>query len=849
MNNGIKKNKLIFSILLLFISSEARNKVLAEGKVLILSASFVFAAKIETNFPTIAGQKPGVETTFPEYVKYLFNLSMFAGAIIVFGILIWSGFRYITSRNNPVVISDVKKKIYSAFLGLLILLSAYVILKTINPQLVILSLSPLSSSTSSAPEIPSFQPSATTFQEIPLGTIVEDILAGNVSTTTHPDLRCYEYSTTTGDTIDQNKDGKINEKDLFNYNSFYCVKLLNDAFQIKINKLIDKVNNELRPLFNGCSCNNCKKYPVAYYSQGCETKTITSCPGSSCQKCCSCTTRAYCTPHCSCCGEPRGTNKGCPGIDPCPNRGAIDCKRQEIQQLIDGGELIEKGTPLCPDSYSPDLDPEKNPKVLTLEEAKDRMNAFAKDFVDDLNNLKEAEKLMKIPYGDRLTMSEFFDLKVRSQIPIEKTNFKNYNSSDYCREFSCTATNTQGICTTCGLNKENRMCKLEEKTEYYVKSGDGATFYFNEEYKKENIVSGEKCAIDPKEEKGIQVGLIPIGEVVDDTEKFAEKMAALYDLLTDSYQKAIDLVLNLNDSPNNCDCGINCTNKSDCHCDCPPCSGNSPECTYINCTCGSCSECNPIQMKMDSKDPTKQLMKNIYVSTCCHGSVKTPTPVPEDPKYVCSICEFEYQLKKLSNTEADKNKYSCCEYFTEKDAQNVEILKAKIKNLSKEDENQKAKNEYGFCNEAIKVLPGYAQIIENVIKRMDDLFNAKNLEEGDMNKCTILDKLSISREKLEKCLTGFGVPVQTGAAKMRTLACRGAWDSVRLPAGHEDKLIISPSFPYPATDTQLNCYPFNSEDLTKEQKLVCLTNTLDSNCATSTSDLLDNYYCCVGGGY
>ena len=92
MNNGTKKTKLIFFLLLLSI----------------LSFSFVFAQKTETNFPTIAGEKPNIQTNFPKAVKYLFNLSMFVGAIIVFGTLVYSGYRYIISRNNPAIISDIK---------------------------------------------------------------------------------------------------------------------------------------------------------------------------------------------------------------------------------------------------------------------------------------------------------------------------------------------------------------------------------------------------------------------------------------------------------------------------------------------------------------------------------------------------------------------------------------------------------------------------------------------------------------------------------------------------------------------------------------------------------------------
>jgi len=871
MNNKVKKTHLILFILLLFI----------------IGASFVFAQGTEITYPNLPNvETPSSNTTFPKYVIYLFNLSLLVGAIIVLGILVWSGFRYITSRYNPVVIADVKKKVYSAFLGLLILVSAIVILKTINPDLVNLSLPQLpkifSSPINPSPEA---EKNTITFQEIPLGTIVEHILAGNAPTSTGSEIKCYEYDDE-GNTKDVNNDKKIDEKDLFNYNTFKCVKLLNVAFQKKITNIINKTN-ELRALLNGCSCSACKTYPLAIVSYGCRTKAYP--PSNNCKSCCQ--TTYGCDSNCSCCGSPGGKDKGCPGTDPCSNRKAINCKRQEIKQLIDGKELAEKDVDPCPDSYNPDLDPEKNPKVLTLEEAKSRIDAFAKDFINDLNNLKEAEKKMKDPYGKRLTMAEFLNLKQNSQISIERVGFKNYDpiTSDYCRKFNCTVENKQtGTCISCGLNeKTKRMCGVieEEKfggssgfggggaisdakqeiKEYYSHDGDPATFYFSEKYNIEEILPGEKCVIEPKKEnssvfsgggfggsggfggggaagrsnEGIEMGLIPIGETVDETEKFAEKIAALYDLLITGYQKVIDSISNLNDSPNNCDCGANCTNKADCHASgCPPCSGTS-KCYNQNYNCSGCTNCEPRQPKRDPKNPSQSLTKKeLYDCSCVKNMRDWPyrlVSIAESSEYVCPICEFNYYLKKTSNTGINKDNFPCCEYYNEKNAQNVEILKAKVKNLSKEDEEQKAKNEYGFCNEKLDNLPGYTQIIDNVIEKMDNLMNSKKLEEGDINKCPILEKLNSSREKLEKCITGFGLPVKEGMTKMRVLSCQSALDLVYL-----GKLVILPDFPY------VGCYPFTSQYLSATGTRECPKNKDSNLCLKEINNFLDNYYCCEG---
>jgi hypothetical protein len=65
---------------------------------------------------------------------------MIAG-IIALGVLVFSGIKILTSPDQPSVISDARTKIVGAFIGIVILLSSYLILTTINPQLSIITLS------------------------------------------------------------------------------------------------------------------------------------------------------------------------------------------------------------------------------------------------------------------------------------------------------------------------------------------------------------------------------------------------------------------------------------------------------------------------------------------------------------------------------------------------------------------------------------------------------------------------------------------------------------------------------------------------------------------------------------
>lgn len=109
---------------------------------LIGTLNFVLAQReLEVEYPTI----PGVEivprtvegTGLPEYVKYIFNFAIWIVGFLAFGALIYGGARYVTSAGNPAALEDARDQIFSGILGLIILLSSYIILTTINPQLVI----------------------------------------------------------------------------------------------------------------------------------------------------------------------------------------------------------------------------------------------------------------------------------------------------------------------------------------------------------------------------------------------------------------------------------------------------------------------------------------------------------------------------------------------------------------------------------------------------------------------------------------------------------------------------------------------------------------------------------------
>jgi len=108
---------------------------------LILSFFALFAlAKLEIQYPDVGGGLPEEKTNFTDYVKYIFNFSMIVAGVLAFGTLVFSGFKILTSPDQPSVISDARTKIISAFIGIVILLSSYLILTTLNPSLSIITI-------------------------------------------------------------------------------------------------------------------------------------------------------------------------------------------------------------------------------------------------------------------------------------------------------------------------------------------------------------------------------------------------------------------------------------------------------------------------------------------------------------------------------------------------------------------------------------------------------------------------------------------------------------------------------------------------------------------------------------
>lgn len=166
----LKKTFLIF-ILVIFLASLFNSVCLAQGR------------ELEIEYPTVPGVETPVttKTALPEYLRYIFTFAIIIAGLLAFGAMIYGGIRYLTSAGDPAKMKDAMAQVTAGILGLIILLSSYLILNTINPQLVL-------------PKKPPIQPAVAGIRIYTMDACQEDDehssfkVAQNIKDLTDPDL-------------------------------------------------------------------------------------------------------------------------------------------------------------------------------------------------------------------------------------------------------------------------------------------------------------------------------------------------------------------------------------------------------------------------------------------------------------------------------------------------------------------------------------------------------------------------------------------------------------------------------------------------------------------------------------
>src|SRR6056297_1580106 len=105
----------------------------------IIAGDVLAAGDIQTNFQVPFGEvKTGSLTTIAQYVNAVYKYLVAAGGVLAGIMFAVGGFMYITSAGDSGKAKDGRKYIINAILGLLLLVSSYVVLDTINPNATVL---------------------------------------------------------------------------------------------------------------------------------------------------------------------------------------------------------------------------------------------------------------------------------------------------------------------------------------------------------------------------------------------------------------------------------------------------------------------------------------------------------------------------------------------------------------------------------------------------------------------------------------------------------------------------------------------------------------------------------------
>lgn len=78
--------------------------------------------------------KPAQQSSVLDYVNSGYQFMAVVGGLLAVMMLIYAGYRYMTSYGDPEKIADAKDIVEKAFIGLALLILAAVILNTVNPR-------------------------------------------------------------------------------------------------------------------------------------------------------------------------------------------------------------------------------------------------------------------------------------------------------------------------------------------------------------------------------------------------------------------------------------------------------------------------------------------------------------------------------------------------------------------------------------------------------------------------------------------------------------------------------------------------------------------------------------------
>jgi dolichyl-phosphate-mannose--protein O-mannosyl transferase len=106
----------------------------------LVIAQSCLAVDLLLNWPSIGGESLGEQSSFPDLIKYIYTFALGICGIVALVSIVFGAAQYALSAGDSSKAGDAKDRITQALLGIVILLFAYLILYTINPDLVNLKL-------------------------------------------------------------------------------------------------------------------------------------------------------------------------------------------------------------------------------------------------------------------------------------------------------------------------------------------------------------------------------------------------------------------------------------------------------------------------------------------------------------------------------------------------------------------------------------------------------------------------------------------------------------------------------------------------------------------------------------
>ncbi len=96
------------------------------------------APRLELTYPTIPGFGSSISNnpSLGEIITYLFELAVISAGVLGMISIVIAGITMLASAGNPSAISDARERIFGSILGIILLLCSFILLQTINPELV-----------------------------------------------------------------------------------------------------------------------------------------------------------------------------------------------------------------------------------------------------------------------------------------------------------------------------------------------------------------------------------------------------------------------------------------------------------------------------------------------------------------------------------------------------------------------------------------------------------------------------------------------------------------------------------------------------------------------------------------